>query len=130
MSVVRYIWALPNSLIGLIFVPLVVLSRGGLRAVDGVLELHGAVLSWMLRRCVPMPGGACAITFGHVVLGRDEESLRLTRTHERVHVRQYERWGPAFIPAYLAAAAWGLLAGRGAYEGNVFERQAMRSELE
>jgi hypothetical protein len=59
------------------------------------------------------PGGALAITFGHVVLARDEAALTLTRMHERVHVRQYERWGPAFIPAYVLASAWGIITGTG-----------------
>ena len=126
MSIARYIWAAPNSLIGLIFVPIVALTRGRLEVVDGVLEVHGPFIAWMLRRCVPMRGGAAAITFGHVVLGRDRPTLSLTRAHERVHVRQYELLGPAFIPAYLLAAVWGVITGSGAYYGNVFERAAMR----
>ena len=64
------------------------------------------------------------MTLGHVVVGRDEERLRLTRAHERAHVRQYEAWGPFFIPAYLAAALWGFLTRTGAYHGNYFERDA------
>ena len=95
--------------------------------IDGVLEVHSPFIAWLLRHCTILPGlsgGASAITFGHVVLARDRETLRLTRAHERVHVRQYERWGPAFIPAYLFAAVWGLLTGSGAYAGNVFEREA------
>jgi hypothetical protein len=128
VSVARYIWAFPNSLIGLAFVPIVRLTRGGLDIVDGVLELHGPVLEWMLRHCVPMHGGAAAITLGHVVLGRDRESLAQTRTHERVHVQQYERWGPAFLPAYVLASVWGLVTGSGAYHGNAFERAAIKSE--
>jgi len=128
MSLGRYIWASPNSFIGLLFLPIVFLTDGRFQIVDGVLELHGSVVSWVLRHCVLMPGGAAAITFGHVVLGRDREALSLTRVHERVHVRQYERWGPAFIPAYLVAALWGLVTGTGAYYGNVFEREAMQRE--
>jgi hypothetical protein len=128
MSLARYIWALPNSLIGLVFVPIVGLTNGSLAVVEGVLELHSPFISWVLRHCIPLQGGAAAITFGHVVLGRDQQSLSRTRTHERVHVRQYERWGPAFIPAYLIAAGWGLVTGAGAYYGNAFEREAMRGE--
>jgi hypothetical protein len=128
MSMSRYVWASPNSLIGLLFAPTVWVAGGGLQVVDGVLELHGSVISWVLRRCTGVPGGACAVTFGHVVLGRDQESLCRTRAHERVHVRQYERWGPAFIPAYLLAALWAFVTGAGAYHGNVFEREAVRVE--
>jgi hypothetical protein len=93
-----------------------------------VLELHGRCLSWLLRRCVPLGGGALAITFGHVVLARDARALSDTRAHERAHVRQCEVWGPAFIPAYLAASLWGAITGRGAYAGNRFEREAIRRE--
>jgi hypothetical protein len=128
MSLSRYIWASPNSLIGLLFLPIVVLNKGGIQIVEGVLELHGSFISCVLRHCVPLPGGALAITFGHVVLGRDQESLSSTREHERVHVRQYELWGPAFIPAYLIASMWGLVTRTGVYYGNVFEREALRSE--
>lgn len=128
MAIAQYIWASPNSLIGLVFVPIVCLTRGGLEVVDGVLEMHGPFIAWVLRHCVLMRGGAAAITFGHVVLGRDRQLLSSTRTHERVHVRQYERWGPFFIPAYLLASLWGVLTGEGAYHGNIFERAAMRLE--
>jgi hypothetical protein len=128
MSLTRYIWALPNSIIGVLFWPSIWFAGGGARLVDGVLEIHGAFIAWVLRHIVPLPGGASAITIGHVVLGRDEDALCMTRVHERVHVRQYERWGPLFIPAYLVAAMWGAIAGRGAYHGNYFERAAMRAE--
>ena len=126
MSIARYIWAAPNTLIGLIFVPIVALTQGELEVVDGVLEVHGPFIAWMLRHCTLMPDGVAAITFGHVVLGRDRQTLASTRAHERVHVRQYELWGPAFIPAYLLAAVWGVITGSGAYYGNAFERAAMR----
>ena len=121
---VRYLWALPNTVIGLLFVPAAMLSLGGMQVIDGVLEAHGPLISRMLRHCVPIPGGAAAITFGHVVLARDRGLLDITRAHERVHVRQCEIWGPAFIPAYLIAGLWALVNGRGAYTGNYFERQA------
>jgi len=130
ITLLRYIWASPNSLLGLLFVPLVMLAKGDLQIVNGVLELHGPFISWVLRHGIPMPGGASAITFGHVVLGRDRESLSATRRHERVHVRQCELWGPAFIPVYLAAGLWGLITGTGAYHGNIFEREAMQREEE
>jgi hypothetical protein len=121
----RYIWAFPNTAVGLLFVPIVMLTRGDFQVVDGVLELWGGCVPAGLRR-LPIPGGASAITFGHVVFARDRRSLAITRCHERVHVRQCEVWGPAFIPAYLVAGIWGFLIGSGAYEGNHFEREAMR----
>ena len=124
---VRYTWALPNTLIGLVFAATAILPRGRMQIVDGVVEAHGPVIAAILRHCVTIPSGACAITFGHVVLARDSWSLDATRAHERVHVRQYEIWGPAFIPAYLIAGLWALMNGTGGYTGNYFERQANES---
>ena len=125
LTAVRYLWALPNTVVGLMFVP-AAFPTGGMEVVDGVLEVHGPLIAAMLENVVPLPGGAAAITFGHVVLGRDRASLDHTRLHERVHVRQCERWGPAFIPAYLLAGAWASVLGRGAYGGNYFEVEARR----
>ena len=121
---IRYLWASPNTLIGLVFVPFGLRPRGGTRIVNGVLEVHGPMISGLLQHAVPLRGGASAITFGHIVVGRDRGSLDITRAHERVHVRQCEIWGPAFLPAYLLAGLWALMTGTGAYTGNYFERQA------
>ena len=129
MVCIRYLWALPNTVLGLALLPLLVASGGHVQVVNGVLELHGGVVTWLLRRLVPLGGGALALTLGHVVLGRDRPTLAATRGHERAHVRQCERWGPVFIPAYLAAGAWALIRGRDAYAANYFERQARRQEL-
>ena len=124
---VVYLWVLPTSLLGLLFLPPVLLTRrGGAQVVGGVLELHGGVVELFLRRCTLLRGGASAMTLGHVVLGRDRALLDLTRAHERVHVRQCERWGPLFIPAYLAASLLVLLRGGRPYEDNPFEREAYR----
>ena len=120
----KYAWAFPNTLIGLLLLAAAVGSRSGRQTVHGVLEIHGPAIDWLLRHAVPLRGGAAAITFGHIVAGRDLETLDMTRAHERVHVRQCEVWGPAFIPAYLVASAWAWIQGHGAYEGNYFERQA------
>jgi hypothetical protein len=126
MTVLRYLWALPNTLIGLVFVPFVLMAKGHASVVDGVVELHGPLLDVLLRRCIPIRGGASAITLGHVVLGRDQRCLDATRRHERVHVRQCEVWGAVFIPVYLLASLWAVMTGRGAYQGNYFEREAFR----
>jgi hypothetical protein len=124
-ALVRYLWVLPYTLAGLLFVPFVILTGGRARVVDGVLEMHGRLPDFWLRNVV-LVRDAAAITVGHVVLGRDENALARTRRHERAHVRQYELWGPAFIPAYLLAGAWALIMRRGAYRGNYFEREARR----
>jgi hypothetical protein len=125
---VRYLWASPNTFLGLLCIPLAFVSGGRLAIVDGVLELHGGLISLLIRCCTLLLNGASAMTLGHVVIGRDGPSLDRTRPHERVHVRQCEVWGPAFLPAYLVAGCWGWLKGEGAYKGNYFERRALQSE--
>jgi hypothetical protein len=64
------------------------------------------------------------IVFGHVILAVTEEELARIGPHERVHVEQYERWGPAFFLAYPACSLWQLLRGRDPYWYNHFEVQA------
>lgn len=119
----RYLWAGPTTVIGLVLAT-AGLRHGRVALVDGVIEAHGPVLRWALSRLIPIPGGAAAITLGHVVLGRDAQSLECTRAHERVHVAQYERWGPLFVPAYAAASLWAFACGRHAYLDNRFEWDA------
>ena len=67
-----------------------------------------------------------AMTLGHVIIGRDRWCLEFCREHEQAHVRQVERWGPAFIPAYLAASLLAWLRGEHYYHDNWFERDARR----
>jgi hypothetical protein len=119
-----YLWTAPNSLLGLLLVPLALLQGGRARFVRGVLEAHGGIITRFLNRGLPWVGGGAAMTLGHVVWGRDQESLEYTREHERVHVRQYERWGPLFIPLYLLAAARAKWRGEHPYLDNPFEREA------
>ena len=91
-----------------------------MRLVDGVIEAHGGRLgSAIARHC-----RFCAITFGHVVLATDARTTERCRAHERVHVRQYERWGALFFVAYVASSAWQALGGGDAYRDNRFEREA------
>ena len=59
-----------------------------------------------------------------MVFGIDQSALDRTREHERVHVRQYERWGPLFLPAYGLASLLAARRGQHAYYGNRFEREA------
>jgi hypothetical protein len=125
IGILRYLWAAPATAIGLALATLA-LPRGHARLVRGVLEVEGPAVRWALRRLVPLAGGAVAITLGHVVCGRDRRSLDASRAHERVHVRQYEQWGPLFIPAYFVAGAFAWARGGHAYFDNVFEREARR----
>ena len=123
-NVMVYLWALPTTCAGLLFLPFVRLSGGGYQVVDGVLELYGGIVEGFLRRGTLLEGGASAMTLGHVVLGRDLEALAWSRDHERVHVRQCERWGPLFLPAYVAGSLLAMLRGRRAYRDNPFEVEA------
>ena len=115
----RYAWASPTTAVGMVFVLLALASGGRARAAAGVIEAHGGAVTRGLRWL-----GVRAMTLGHVVLGLDPLALRLTRAHERIHVRQCERWGPLFLPAYLLASLVAAARGRHYYRDNAFERQA------
>lgn len=104
------------------------LRRGHVAIVDGVIEAHSPFLRRALASLTPLARGADAMTLGHVVIGRDARALEITRAHERVHVRQYEWWGPFFVPAYLFAGAWALMQGGHPYFDNRFEREARLAE--
>lgn len=123
----RRAWAAPVSLAGLALAPLALVGRGRMRIVRGVVEASGGLLAPLLSRGNPW-FRIQAITLGHVVLGVSDEALERSRVHERVHVRQYERWGPLFPLLYLACSAAALGRGRGAYDGNAFEREAFAAE--
>jgi hypothetical protein len=118
------LWALPTTLVGALLLAIAVLTGGRAARAGSVIEAHGGWLRRALRRLPIARGGGVAVTLGHVVLGTDAETLRITRAHERVHVAQCERWGPFFLPAYALASLWALLSGRDPYRDNRFERQA------
>lgn len=115
-----YTWAAPTSLLGLAAIAMTAPSLG---VVAGVLEAHGPGVSRLLDLLSPRMS-VLAMTLGHVVIGRDQAALDGTRAHERVHVRQAERWGPLFVPAYLMASAIAWARGGDAYADNAFERDA------
>lgn len=123
-----YLWASPGTLLGLSLVPIALLQGGSARIVAGVLEVHGGIITFILRRCLPWVGCAAAMTLGHVVWGCDEACLEKTRAHERVHVAQYERWGPFFIPAYLLASLFAWCRGLNPYRDNPFEIEAYEKD--
>lgn len=119
-----YLWASPVTVPAMVLALLARCQGGEAAVVDGVIEAHGGLVTRLLERGTPWVRPISAITLGHVVLGRDGSCLRRTRAHERVHVRQYERWGPAFIPAYVLASVAAGLRGCDPYRDNPFERQA------
>lgn len=119
----RYLWAAPNSLLGLCL-GLGMLALGGRVALAaGTLEFQGGLAGHLLGRWPPTAAFG-AMTLGHVILASSAAALGVLRDHERVHVRQYERWGPCFLPAYALSSLWQAAHGRCPYRHNVFERQA------
>ena len=116
------IWVSPNSLVGLL-IGLSGLSTGGkVQLHRGCLEFSGGVIGWLLQRLPP--GGVLAMTLGHTIVGQSESGLAVARDHEQVHVRQYERWGPLFIPAYLSCSVLLWMQERDYYRENPFEIEA------
>ncbi len=123
VSVARYAWAAPYSAFGLALGVAAVLFGATVELRQGAVEFAGGRAGRFFRR-LRQPFGFCAITFGHVILGIDQATLARVRAHEHVHVRQYERWGPFFVPAYLLSSLVQLARGRDPYRENYFERQA------
>ena len=66
-----------------------------------------------------------AQTLGRYILARETLDDR-TLAHELEHVRQWQRLGPLFLPAYVAASGVALLRRRPAYRGNRYEAGARR----
>ena len=65
------------------------------------------------------------MALGHVVVARNAGCLERTRAHERAHVRQAERWGVFFVPAYFVFSLVAAMRGRHYYRDNRFERDAV-----
>ena len=118
-----YVWASPNSVLGLAVALLMLIFGGRGRVIRGALEVSGGLVGSFFA--APAIGrGFRAVTLGHVILATHDAALAVCRAHEQAHVRQYELWGPVFLPAYFASSLWQLLRGRRAYRDNYFERQA------
>ena len=119
----KYTWAAPTTLVGLLAGAFTLVfgrprpaSPGGARIPRRLLHA-----GW------PNDGSFSAMTLGHVIIGRDALCLEFCRKHEQAHVRQVERWGPAFIPAYLLASLLAWRRGEHYYRDNWFERNAQRA---
>jgi hypothetical protein len=121
-SLARYTWAAPTTFVGAIAGMLTLVSGGGWQLREGAIEFHGGFARWFANRF-----GFSAMTLGHIIIGRDRFSLELCRAHEQAHVRQAERWGAAFIPAYLLASVVAWWQGGHYYLDNWFERDARRA---
>lgn len=119
----RYLWALPNTALGMLVVGLSLASGGRVKRCRGCVEVEGGFARWLLDH---RWFRAAALTLGHVILGRDDRCLDRCRDHEHGHVRQAERWGPFFLPAYALASLWAVLRGGHYYRDNWFEVDAER----
>jgi hypothetical protein len=124
--IAAYAWAGPNTLLGLAAGIVMLLFGAAASRVQGAIEFSGGAIGRLFasRR---QPFRFQAVTVGHVILGTSAAALAGAREHEQAHVRQYELWGPFFLPAYFASSAWQLVTGRHVYHDNYFERQAVES---
>jgi hypothetical protein len=124
-AALRYAWAAPATLVGLVAALAAVLLGARGARVDGVLEVSGGTFGKGMAR-LPASLRFSAITLGHVVLGTSPGVLAAVRRHEQAHVRQYERWGVLFFPMYAGASLVAWLSARDPYWHNHFECAARR----
>ena len=117
------IWASPYTLMGLLLGLIGICTGGRTRIRGHVIEFYGGGVKWLLRW---FPNGQFTMAFvlGHTILGRTDAALDISREHELVHVRQFERWGLLMGPAYLGCSLVLWLMGRKPYHDNPFEREA------
>lgn len=111
VDLLGFVWTLPNTLLGLVLGALtfqVPRLHAGAIVFDRGPRGVTAVLRAMHRS---------AMTIGFVILSSVPVQGRL-QAHERHHVRQYMRWGPLFIPVYLAIGV------RTGYRRHPWERAA------
>lgn len=125
MSLTKFLWASPWTLLGLTVGTIGLLTGGRARRRGPVVEFYGGVVERLLAR---LPNRPLAMTLGHTILGASAAGLDVVRAHELVHVRQYEQWGPAFVPAYLLCSLRLWLTGKDAYRDNPFEIEAYRQD--
>ena len=119
----KFLWAAPCTVVGLVLAGFIVLAGGKAKWSNGALEVtyrNHYTSCGPLARKLPFRG----IVFGHVILAVTRDELQTIGAHERVHVQQYERWGPLFFVAYAASSLWQLLHARDPYWYNHFETQA------
>ena len=125
IKLIVILWASPYSLLGLAIACTGLCFGAKIRVRDGAVEGYGGLTAWAVRR-LPTGPNTAGITLGHVILGQTDEGLRAVGLHERVHIRQFERWGFFMGPAYLLSSAWMFVCGRDPYLDNPFEVEAYR----
>ena len=119
IKLILILWTSPNSLIGLLCGTVGLLTGGKVQVRRGCIEFYGGIVEKCLERL-----NVVGMTLGHTILGQTKNGLRIVRNHEHVHVRQYEKWGPLFLPAYLGASGWLWCQGKDHYRLNPFEIEA------
>jgi hypothetical protein len=123
----RTLWALPLTLPGLLVYGLVLMTGGQRHRCSGALAISGGISSWWMRRGPWRKRNLLAITIGHVIITRDAAGFHRTLAHELEHVRQGERWGIFFPPAYIVASLAAMAKGGHYYDDNCFETAACRA---
>ena len=123
LIILGILWASPYTLLGLSLGAIGLCTGGKMQRRGRVIEFYGGGVQWMVAH-LPTGPYTLAITLGHTVLGQTAAALDISRKHEFVHVRQFERWGPFMGPAYLLASLAMWFAGRRPYRDNPFEREA------
>jgi len=123
LRILGMIWASPYTLIGLLLGGIGLCTGGRARIRGRAIEFYGGAVKWLVTR-LPHGQFTLALTLGHTVLGQSDASLDISRAHETIHIRQFERWGPFMGPAYLLSSLVLWIAGRRPYRDNPFERQA------
>ena len=112
-------WRWPNDALGRLAGALV--PDAAARRIGGATVFEDPRYDRLFRI---VPRHPTAMTFGSTVVARRPLDDALV-VHELAHVEQYRRFGPLYLPLYLAGAAWGLLRYRDSYNGNPFEARAM-----
>jgi hypothetical protein len=119
----RIIWASPYTLVGLLIGGVGLCTGGRVRMRGRAIEFYDGGVKWFVQH-LPHGQFTLALTLGHTILGQTDAALDISRNHEMVHVRQFERWGPFMGPAYLLSSLYLWLVGGRPYRDNPFEREA------
>jgi hypothetical protein len=123
LRLLKLLWVAPITLIACVPLAFIKAFGGSVNKHGIAWEATGGLaprLLWLMNPWAHIE----AITLGHIIIAQDMETASRMRTHEQVHVRQYERWGALFPFAYVVASGIALLKGGDAYRDNMFEREA------
>ena len=123
LQLLAFLWASPYTLLGSMIGLLGLITGGQGRWRGRAIEFYGGAVTWLLHR-LSHGQFTLAMTLGHTILGTTDAALDIAWEYEFVHIRQYERWGPLFGPAYLLSSLVLWIAGKDAYRDNPFEREA------